>query len=109
DLVRDPANSDRLFTGVVADPAAGGQSGVYRSTDGGATWAKVSNPTMDALIVSGTTNNLELAVGRSNTVYALIANAGALAGVFRSGDGGTTWTAMDVPNANPGGQASIHL
>jgi hypothetical protein len=107
DLVRDPANPSRLFTGVVADAASGGQSGVYRSTDGGATWTNVSNGAMESLI-SASTNNIEFAIGRNNLIYTLIVNSGRLAGLFRSADGGTTWTAMDVPGANPGGQGSLH-
>jgi hypothetical protein len=107
DVVRDPANSSRLFTGVVADAASGGQSGVYRSVDGGITWTRVSNAAMNALI-SAATNNMEFAAGLNNLVYALIVNSGRLAGLFRSADGGTTWTSMDVPAANPGGQGSLH-
>jgi hypothetical protein len=108
DIARDPSDADRLFTGVVGANAFGGQNGVYRSTDGGARWAKVSSAAMDALIVTGTTNNLEFAVGRQDNVYASIVNAGHTAGIFRSGDGGETWAAMDVPNLNPGGQGSLH-
>ncbi len=78
----------------------------------GATWTKVSNAAMDALI-SGA-NNIEIAVGTSNNVYVAIVNAGQLAGVFRSPDSGATWAAMDLPatvegGIHPGGQGSIHL
>jgi hypothetical protein len=109
DLVGDPANPARLFTGVVLANMVGGLNGIYRSTNTGATWTKVSNAAMDALIISGTTNNIEMAAGRDNNVYAAIVNSGRLAGLFRSGDGGETWTALDVPNTHPGGQGSIHL
>lgn len=109
DLAGDPANPARLFTAVVSADTAGGQNGLYRSTNTGATWTKVSNAAMDSLMITGTTSNIEIAAGRSNNVFVAIANSGRLAGVFRSGDGGTTWTAMDVPSIHPGGQASIHL
>jgi len=109
DLVGDPANPARLFTSVVFATTVGGLNGIYRSTNTGATWAKVSNAAMDALIISGTTNNIEMAVGRDNNVYAAIVNSGRLAGLFRSGDGGDTWTALDVPNTHPGGQGGTHL
>jgi hypothetical protein len=118
DLVGDPNDQQRLFTSVVFADLVGGVNGVYRSGDTGATWTKVSSPAMDALLISGVTSNVELAVGKHNNVYAAIANSGRLAGLFRSGDGGTTWTALDRPqtgpNVNssglhPGGQASIHL
>ncbi|HEX6901200.1 MAG TPA: RTX toxin [Thermoanaerobaculia bacterium] len=117
DLVGDPKRPNRLFTSVVFADLVGGVNGVYRSDDTGATWTKVSNPAMDALIVSSVTSNIEFAVGNHNNVYAAIANLGQLAGVFRSGDGGATWTAMDLPETfegapvgiHPGAQAALHL
>jgi hypothetical protein len=119
DLVGDPNDPARHYTSVVFADLVGGQNGVYRSDDTGATWTKVSSPAMDALLISGTTSNVEFAAGRHGEVYAAIANSGRLAGFFRSGDGGTTWTAMDLPTTieaggavfgvHPGGQASIHM
>lgn len=116
DLVSDPNNQQRLFTNVLFADFVGGQNGVYRSDDAGATWTKVSSPAMDALLVSGVTNNVEHAVGQHNNVYTAIANSGRLVGLFRSGDGGATWTSLDIPSTgaagtgiHPGGQSSIHL
>ncbi|MEM1206806.1 MAG: RTX toxin [Acidobacteriota bacterium] len=117
DLVGDPNDVDRLFTSVTFADAAGGANGFYRSDDAGASWAKVSDAAIDALLISGTTNNVEFAVGEHDNVYAAVVNAGRLAGVFRSGDGGTTWTAMDLPGTvedgvfigvHPGGQGFLH-
>ncbi|HYU30548.1 MAG TPA: RTX toxin [Thermoanaerobaculia bacterium] len=116
DLVGDSANPSRLFTSVLfANSFPGGLNGVYRSTNTGANWTKVSNAAMDALLISGTTSNVELAV-RNNNVYAAIVNSGRLAGLFRSADGGTTWIAMDLPKTglnnvgiHPGAQGGTHL
>jgi hypothetical protein len=111
DLASDPSNNARLFTNA-------GGSGIFRSLDTGATWAKVSNPAMDAILAGGTLN-VKISVGASNNVYvAIVGGASRLSGLFRSGDGGTTWTALDLPTTiesgvpvgiHPGFQGDIHL
>ena len=63
DLVGDPNNANRLFTGSVFSNLQGGQNGIYRSEDAGATWTKVSTAAVDAFLISGATSNVELAVG----------------------------------------------
>lgn len=109
DLTSDPGNATRLFTNA-------GANGIYRSTDTGATWTRVSDAAMNAMIAGA--SNSEIAVGTSNNVYVAVVIAvgtrDTLAGVFRSGDGGNTWTAMDLPTTaeggiHPGGQGDIHL
>jgi photosystem II stability/assembly factor-like uncharacterized protein len=118
DLAGDPLRPARLFTSVVFADEVGGSNGIYRSDDTGATWTKVSTPAVDAYFVSGHTNNVEFAVGRHNNVYVAIVNDFVLAAVFRSGDGGATWTQMDMPQTiedgtpigiHPGGQGDLHL
>ncbi len=115
DLVVDSTNPARLFTSVTFANLVGGTNGVYRSLDTGATWAKVSNAAMDA-VLTNSASNTEFSAGLNNNVYCAIVNPGRLAGLFRSGDGGTTWTAMDLPRTgpnnvgiHPGAQGSIHL
>ena len=111
DLASDPSNNARLFTNS-------GGSGIYRSLDTGATWTKVSNAAMDAVMAGGT-SNVKISIGASNNVYvAIVGGANRLAGLFRSGDGGTNWTALDLPTTveagnpvgiHPGGQGWIHF
>ncbi|MEM1176733.1 MAG: RTX toxin [Acidobacteriota bacterium] len=118
DLVGDPSDNAILFTSVSDAEVNGGTSGFYRSTDTGASWTRVSSSAIEALMVSDV-SNVEFAVGPSgDNVYAGIVRSGRLAGVFRSGNGGTTWTAMDLPEtiedgvaigAHPGGQGRIHF
>ncbi|MFT5496138.1 MAG: subtilisin-like proprotein convertase family protein [Kiritimatiellia bacterium] len=130
DLAPDPTNLNVLYTTVVYADFVAGLNGLYKSTDLGATWTKVSNATMDAVLVSGATGNVEISVGNAGQVYAGIILNGQLrqGGVFWSTTGNVgTWNAMDIPLVNeaggtvgtnprfkkaagiPGGQGSIHF
>lgn len=119
DLVGDPGDPTVLYAGTT--------SGVFRSSDSGATWQDVSGLDFGTgtNVIGANTNNLEMAVHDSaagNTVFAGVINSGQLAGLFRSIDGGSSWTAMDIPSTNeggtivglqprekPGGQGGIHF
>lgn len=104
DLVGDPTNPNVLYTGIVFSEDAGGDSGIYRSNDTGATWAKVSDPIVDSL-VSTDTSNLELSVGNSGEVYAAVINNGRADGIFRSGNGNSgSWVELDLPVTNEDGE-----
>ncbi|MFV2068545.1 MAG: GEVED domain-containing protein, partial [Pirellulales bacterium] len=112
DLVGHPNTPSVLYASV---RDAGTSNGNYKSTDTGANWVRVSNATMNALIRdtnpgTGATSNVEMAIhdnstGGTNVVYVAILNGGQLrnGGVFRSSNGGSTWTAMDIPLTNEGG------
>ncbi len=92
DLAMDPNNSDRLLLGTGEANASGDSyegTGIYRTTDGGATWA-----------FSGLPNSRH--IGRivfdpSNSQRVFVAAAGALfgtnpdRGIYRSTDGGDSW------------------
>jgi hypothetical protein len=114
DLVGDSTKLNRLFVPITS--ATGGPNGLYRSDDTGASWTKVSDAALDAQL-AGAPTNVELTVGKHNNVYVAVARGGRLSSVFRSGDGGDTWTAMSIPitpaavpqGIHPGGQASIHM
>jgi hypothetical protein len=103
DIVVDPQNSNRIFVAL-----AGSNDGVYRSEDFGSSWVKVSDSAVDSALAS--INEIELAMGNSNNVYIAIA-FGELRDLFRSGDGGTSWTALDIPSPtiHPGRQSFIHF
>ena len=74
----------------------GPSSGVYKTTDGGATWTKLTKD-----LPTGDDGRIAVAVYRKNPniVYALIQNAKG--GVFRSEDKGATWTKMSSENPRP--------
>jgi photosystem II stability/assembly factor-like uncharacterized protein len=94
----DPRNPDRLFVAVLGHPyGPNPERGVFRSTDGGATFQKV-------LFKDDYTsaNDVRLDPRDSNTVYAALwqqqqgfyengAFGGTSGGIFKSTDGGSTW------------------
>jgi hypothetical protein len=129
DLAADPLDAGTFYLPIVFADQVGGQDGIYKSTDSGATWIKVSSLAMDSLLEGGQTSNVEISVSASGVVYVAILNFGQLqnGGVFRSDNGGSTWVLMDIPLTNetggdvgtnprykpdagiPGGQGAIHF
>lgn len=100
DLVADPSNPNRFYA-AVAVPVSGtatGQEGVYKSEDGGLTWARAST----GLTGLDTSLRILLAVHSSpgNAVlYAeVISTNGKLQGVFRTADLGASWVSMGLPS-----------
>ncbi|HET7614283.1 MAG TPA: hypothetical protein VFK26_10195, partial [Gemmatimonadaceae bacterium] len=97
----DPKNPDRLFVAVLGHPYGPNEErGIFRSTDGGKTFQKVLYK--DAY-TSG--NDVRIDPADPNTVYAVLWQqqqgfiegqgfGGAANGVFKSTDGGTTWTQL---------------
>src|SRR6187455_376326 len=97
----DPVNADRLFVAVLGHPyGPNPERGVFRSTDGGRTFEKV-------LFKDDYTsaNEVMLDARNPNVLYATLwsqqqsfiegqgfGNAGM--GIFKSTDGGTTWTQL---------------
>ena len=104
DLASDLSSSSTLYTGITYGSLCTGTTlpnGIYKSTDTGLTWTKVSSAAMDALIVDGTTNNIEIAADGLD-VFVNIIQSGRPAGIFHSGDGAVSWTAMDIPRTPEG-------
>lgn len=97
----DPANPSRIFVAATGNLfVPGGQRGLYRSVDAGATWQ---------LVLAGANANtgaVDVAVNPSNPnrIYAAMWDnrrqpegrvyGGTGSGIFRSVDGGTTWTRL---------------
>ena len=98
DLAEDPGNSEVLYAPVhffikYAD-CTEGVSGVYKSTNTGATWSLVSDAAINTLF-NGTTAVSKIAVGANNNVYVGIVNGVRLARLFHSNNGGMNWTSLD--------------
>ena len=107
-LVGDPGNSTRFFAAVPGQ-------GIFRSSDGGQQWTKVSNPIPN--MASTTRIELSVSAATGNTVYAALLgptiadpNGTYLRSVYYSTDHGTNWTALGtVPGVNQGGSGDIHF
>jgi photosystem II stability/assembly factor-like uncharacterized protein len=98
-LAVDPHDPNRLFAAVLGHPyGPNPERGIFRSTDGGASWEKV-------LFKDENTggSDVEIDPSNPNAVYASLwqsrlgpwednnAFAGTGGGLFKSTDGGTTW------------------
>ncbi len=84
----------RPWTIISGGPAAEG--GVYKTTDGGDHWTRVSNGFPDDLI-----GKVWVDVAQSNptVVYAQVEAKGAKGGLYRTNDSGATWTLVNSSQA----------
>lgn len=96
DLVLDPSDPDVLYAAThqrerrAFNYVGGGPgSGIWKSTDGGETWTRLSTglPTSDMGRIG-----LDVCATAPNVVYAVI--EGSEHGVYRSDDGGQSWRKM---------------
>ena len=109
-IVIHPANNDVVLvaaTGPLFGP--GGERGIYKTTDGGKTWKQV-------LVLDDDTgaNDLAISLSEPNVLYAssyqrrrtacCMNGGGPGSAIWRSTDGGDTWTAVpqDAFAAGPG-------
>lgn len=109
-IVIDPRDSDTVYVAAQGPLwAAGGDRGLYKTTDGGKTWSKILN-------VSDNTGISELvqdprnpdvlvaaAYQRRRHVYTII-NGGPECALYRTTDGGKNWTKLKagLPTAEMG-------
>ena len=99
DVVIDPKNPDTLYATMwqmYRTPwklsSGGPGSGVFKSTDAGAHWTRISN---NPGFAKGVLGKMGVAVSGAdpNVVYAIAQAKDG--GVFRSGDAGATWTRVN--------------
>jgi photosystem II stability/assembly factor-like uncharacterized protein len=106
DLAIDPVDPRRVFAATwerIRSPKeriyGGPGSGLWRSTDGGTTWTRLAGGLPASTAEPG---RIGVAISPSspNTVYTVFYRKAdsSLDGVFRSTDGGTTWTRQTVTN-----------
>jgi photosystem II stability/assembly factor-like uncharacterized protein len=80
-------------------------SGIFRSSDQGATWLSVNSGLTDRVIWSLAIHQREVSFRAPITRYETVIYAGTNAGVFRSLDGGAEWRAVNTGLA--GGPSTI--
>ncbi|MEM6522681.1 MAG: glycosyl hydrolase [Bacteroidota bacterium] len=96
EVVMDPRNPDILYASsfqrrrhVYTYLGGGPESGIHKSTDGGATWSKINKglPSVDI-------GRIGLAIAPSNTniIYAIVEAAQGKGGFFKSDNGGASWS-----------------
>ena len=98
DVAFDPENPSIVYASMWqsrrqpwAFSSGGSGSGLYKSTDGGATWARLEGHGLPAGILGRI--GVSVAGGGSGRVYAMI--EAAEGGLFRSEDAGGTWTRVN--------------
>jgi len=100
-VIMDPSNPQTLYatlyygrrkpwTIISGAPASEG-SGIYKTTDGGNTWTKLSGGLPDQLFGRA---NVSISAANPQRVYALI-EAKPGDGLWRSEDGGTSWAQVN--------------
>jgi photosystem II stability/assembly factor-like uncharacterized protein len=94
DVAIDPVNPDIMFAGMWefrrtpwSFSSGGKGSGLFRSTDGGKTWLKITKGLPEGML-----GRVSIAISpvRSGIIYALI--EAQKTGLYRSGDNGLTWS-----------------
>jgi photosystem II stability/assembly factor-like uncharacterized protein len=113
DLIIDPMNPLILYAATYQHQrkawgfnGGGPGSAIYKTTDGGATWTKLTNglPTGDKGRIG-----IDLMPSDSREVYAVIEAAGSTGGVFRTLDGGANWEKMSPLDTRPMYYSQIRL
>ena len=109
-ILVDPRDPDTVYVAAQGPLwSAGGERGLYKTTDGGQTWTCILSKgpytgVTDIVFEPGNSNVLYAATHqRHRTVWALV-NGGPESGIYKSTDGGDTWQELKdgLPGADKG-------
>ncbi len=105
-IVQDQVNPNNIYAGTGEgwfniDAIVG--RGIYKSTDGGATWNALPSTIVTTPAVTTFEYVQDLAIDNNGNIYASLRNlTSSSRGIQRSTDGGTTWTqVLGAPLNNP--------
>src|SRR5205807_3728544 len=94
--------------GALGNISGASQNGVYRSTDAGVSWTRITGSAPSTIPSGSNIGRIEIvpALTGPDTVYAVIANrvvsGASLAGIYRTIDAGAHWTRLPTPDfCNP--------
>jgi photosystem II stability/assembly factor-like uncharacterized protein len=99
-LAMEPGNPDVIYAALwqtrrppwnVYPPSNGPGSGLYKSSDGGATWTQLTNGLPAHVGHVG----LSISTAAPHRVYANVDGSPGLGGIYRSDDAGASWTHLD--------------
>lgn len=110
DIAYDPSNTQIMYVGTGergssststsnTGGSGGGGGGIWKTTNGGTTWARLASTIPDYVTESEAAQwreVLKIIVNDQGDVFVL-----GLWGIYRSTDGGTTWAALTGTNAPP--------
>jgi photosystem II stability/assembly factor-like uncharacterized protein len=100
DVWMDPRHANTLYAAML--PSGQTSGALLKSTDGGATWATLGGGLPSSFGYAA----LALDTRSSDTIYAVLTDTGGvnLAGLFKTRDGGQSWTALGragvIPRCN---------
>ena len=101
DLAMDQSDPDTLYVGTAQrlrfrwnDPKAGPQSGIYKTTDGGANWKSLINGLPDFSKGECERIGLDVCQSQPNVVYAAL-NINGGSSIYRSNDKGESWKIIE--------------
>jgi photosystem II stability/assembly factor-like uncharacterized protein len=104
-----PTNPDIVYVGALGHAfGANPERGVYKSTDGGTTWSRIlfrndSTGVSDLIMDPTDPNTLYAAFWHAYRQPWLLNSGGAGGGIFKTTDGGVTWTELTANRGLPRG------
>ena len=105
----DPRNPDIVYVAAFGHPAGrNADRGVYKSTDGGKTWRKVlyrddKTAAIDLSLDAKSPNVLYAALWEAYRITWQMSSGGRGSGLFKSTDGGESWTEITRNSGLPSG------
>ncbi len=105
----DPTNPDIVYVGALGHVwAPNPERGVFKSTNGGATWKKIlfrndSTGVTDLVLDPNDPHTLYAAFWQAGRTPWKLVSGGAGSGIFKSTDGGDTWTELTRNSGLPRG------